>query len=391
MNAIINTKLILEDGIVFDGAITFENGVIRQLGKASEVSIPEDAVIYDAGGRYTAPGLIDIHNHGGCDRLFHEDPQHCCEFFLPHGQTTVLPTFYCSLTAQEMLDGLRKIRETSKTTVGKIIGGLYMEGPYMGGFGSNQKYILWGGDIDREEYGPLLEAMAGYARIWAIDPARPGIETFMQQVKQADPNAIFTMGHSKATAAQCRKVKKYGLKLQTHHNDSGKAPGRAQGTMGAGCDEFTLYDPDIYAELICDENGIHVDPELIKMVVRTKGVERIILITDHMADKDHFTNNEAEGILYGPDLNYDYAGHLAGSHLTLDNACRNLMAHSGYGLCHAIRMATLNPARLLGIEDQVGSLEQGKKANLIVIDDMIHVDAVFLEGQLVAEKGSLCI
>ena len=66
------------------------------------------------------------------------------------------------------------------------------------------------------------------------------------------------------------------------------------------------------------------------------------------------------------------------------------MAHSGYGLCHAIRMATLNPARLLGIEDQVGSLEVGKKANLIIIDDMIHVDSVFLDGNLVAKDGKLC-
>jgi N-acetylglucosamine-6-phosphate deacetylase len=66
------------------------------------------------------------------------------------------------------------------------------------------------------------------------------------------------------------------------------------------------------------------------------------------------------------------------------------MAHSGYGLCHAIRMASLNPARLLGIDDLVGSLEPGKKANLIIIDDMIHVDSVFLDGRLVAKDGELC-
>ena len=117
----------------------------------------------------------------------------------------------------------------------------------------------------------------------------------------------------------------------------------------------------------------------------------MILITDHMADKDHFKNNEEEGILYGPDLNYDYEGHLAGSHLTLENACRNLMTHSGYGLCHAIRMATLNPARLLGIEDEVGSLEVGKKANLILIDDAIRVNTVILEGETAVRDGSLLI
>ena len=210
-------------------------------------------------------------------------------------------------------------------------------------------------------------------------------------MKQADPNAIFAMGHSNAPASACRKVKKYGVRLQTHHGDSGKAKGRAQGTVGAGCDEFTLADPDIYAELICDENGIHQDADMMRMLVRTKGVERVILITDHMTDRDHFKNNEAEGILYGPDLNYDYEGHLAGSHLTLENACRNLMAHTGYGLCHAIRMATLNPARLLGIDDQVGSLEAGKKANLILIDDMVNVHSVILEGVPAVESGKLLL
>ena len=93
-----------------------------------------------------------------------------------------------------------------------------------------------------------------------------------------------------------------------------------------------------------------------------------------------FTNNEADGIAYGPDLNYDYEGHLAGSHLTLDNACRNMMKHTGYGLCHAIRFASLNPAKLLGIDDQVGSLEAGKIANLILIDDMVNVKKVILQG-----------
>ena len=124
---------------------------------------------------------------------------------------------------------------------------------------------------------------------------------------------------------------------------------------------------------------------MMKLLARTKGVERVILITDHMADKEHFTNNEAEGILYGPDLNYDYRGWLAGSRMTLENACRNVMKHTGYGLCHAIRMASLNPAKLLGMDDEIGSLEPGKKANLILIDDMVRVKTVILEGKTVRE------
>ena len=141
----------------------------------------------------------------------------------------------------------------------------------------------------------------------------------------------------------------------------------------------------MYAELICDETGIHVDPDMLKMVVRTKGVEKIILITDSMPADGDYKNNEADGIAWGPDLNYDYEGHLAGSHLTLDSACRNLMAHTGYGLCHAIRMASLNPAKLLGLDRELGSIALGKKANLLLIDDLVHVKKVFLAGREVSE------
>lgn len=383
MQAVVNTKLILEDGIIFDGTLLFDKGYIVDAGRSCDIIVPADAEVIDARGLYTAPGLVDIHNHGSEEHLFCHEPLKCAEHFIRHGETTVLPTFYCNLTVDEMLEGARRIREAAKSGAGKIIQGIYMEGPYMNGEGSNQKYILWGGDVNPQEYMPIIEGVKDLARIWAVDPRRSGIDAFLRDVKEINPNAIFAMGHSHATAADCRRIKKYGLRLQTHHGDSGKAPGFAQGTIGAGCDEFTLYDPDIYAELICDENGIHVAPDMIKMVVRTKGVERIILITDAMPLSGDYQNNEADGIAYGPDLNYDYEGHLAGSHLTLDNACRNLMKHTGYGLCHAIRFASLNPARLLGLENEIGSIEAGKKANLILIDDMVHIHRVILEGETV--------
>lgn len=382
MKAIVNTKLIMEDGIIWDGAITWEGDRIVQVGWASEVQIPEGTEVIDAKGLYTAPGFVDIHNHGSTEHLFSEEPLKAAEHFLKHGETTILPTFYCSLTLDQMLEGAKRVRAVSQTGAGRTLAGLYMEGPYMGGFGSNQKFILWGGDITEEEYAPLVDEINDFAKVWAICPMRPGIEGFMKYVKEKNPNAVFTMGHSRASAADCRRVKKYGLKIQTHHADSGKRPGSAQGTIGAGCDEFTLYDPDIFAELICDENGIHVQPDMIKMVVRTKGVERMILISDSMPLSGDYTNNEADGVAYGPDLNYDYEGHLAGSHLTLDNACRNLMKHTGYGLCHAIRFATLNPAVALGMDDEIGSLAPGKKANIIIIDDMVHVNKVVLCGEV---------
>jgi N-acetylglucosamine-6-phosphate deacetylase len=123
------------------------------------------------------------------------------------------------------------------------------------------------------------------------------------------------------------------------------------------------------------------------MVVRTKGVEKIILISDSTTTVSNYKNNEAEGIWYSPDLNYDDRGMLAGSRLTVDNACRNMMVHTGYGLCHAIRMATANPAKMLGIYETVGTLDIGKRANILIIDDEIRVKKVFLDGELMVENA----
>ena len=381
MKAIINTKLVLEDGIVFDAVILFDEEKIINFGPKDKVEIPDDTEIIDAKGLYTAPGLIDIHNHGSEFDLFVNEPYKCAEYFLKHGQTTVLPTIYYDMTAEQMIEGAKKIKEASKKGAGKIIQGIYMEGPYMSGRGSNFKFIKWNGDITEEAFVPLVDEIGDFVKVWAIDPARQNIEVFLSYVRKKYPNAVFALGHSRATAEQVRKVRKYGITLQTHTQDAGKVKGLAQGTMGAGCDEYTYYTPEMYAEIICDYTGIHVVPDLIKLIVKTKGVERMILITDSMAKSGDYKNNEEEGIPYGPDINYDYQGYVSGSRLTLDKAVKNMMRHTGYGLCHAIRFASLNPAKVLGIDEFYGSIEIGKKPNLILIDDEVNVKKVFLEGE----------
>jgi len=387
MQAIINTKVITENGMIWDGVILFEQGTIVAVDWADRVTIPEHTKIIDAQGLYAAPGFIDIHCHGGPDGAWDMNPDAAARHHLTHGTTTILPAIGYSRTLEEMLEGKARIQEASRSGAARIVKGLYMEGPYMSTRSSGQKYVKWTGPIIPEEYVPLVQGMKGYARVWAIDPAREGVEPFMAYLRQEDPEAIFAHGHSKATFDQCRKLRKYGVKVQTHFNDSGQAPGRAQGTAGAGCDHYTLHEPDVYAELICDSVGVHVDADLIKTLIRTKGVERVILITDYCTRKTDFKNNEEEGILYGPDLNYDYQGHLNGSCLTMDSAVRNLMKHTAYGLCHAVRMGSLNAARMLGIDDAVGSLEPGKQANILLMDDMVNIHCVYFDGELVVENG----
>jgi N-acetylglucosamine-6-phosphate deacetylase len=247
--------------------------------------------------------------------------------------------------------------------------------------GSNSELFKWSSDIELSKYKELVDNLAGYAKIWAIDPDRKNIKEFMVYVKSVDNNAIFALGHSGATAESCEEVYSLGVKVQTHLGDSGKGPKINQAQTAAGVDEFTLCTQDMYAEIICDECGIHLSPYTIRSYIKAKGVEKIILITDSYPKTGDYKNNEKDGIKFGPDLNYDANGLLAGSHLTLDNACRNVMSYTGYGLSHAVRFAALNPAKLLGIDNLYGSVAVGKVADLLLVDDRFSVKQVYLEGE----------
>ena len=390
MNAITNTKIITDDGIIWNGTVLYDNGVIEKADWADKVEIPKNADVYDANGLYTAPGFIDMHNHGCREFWFYENPTEVCKFFIKHGVTTVLPTFYNAMSMEDMKKGAAKIKEESKKGVGKIMNGLYMEGPFMSLTGSFANQFKWSGAIKKEEYTELIESFGDMIRVWAIDPARENIEEFMAYAKEHTPNAIFAHGHSWSTYEDIKKLKHYGVKVRTHITDSGGPKGRAQGTSGAGGDEFALYDPDMYAELIADQTAVHVVPGLMKLIVKIKGAERICLISDHTTcGENNYKNDEEGGIWYGPDLNYDDRGWLAGSLMTIDNAVRNVMTHTPTGLCQAVRMASLTPAELLGIDDTVGSIEKGKIANLVIMDDAVNIKKVILNGETAVDDGNI--
>ena len=377
MNAIVNTKLILENGVIWDGALTYEGDRIVECGKASEVRIPADANLIDARGLYTAPGFVDVHNHGGNGAFFYDDPENVAKYFLSHGQTTVLATVYFNLDQAQMVDAMRKLKAASASGCARIIKGLYMEGPYMNPrYGADSKNIKWRGPISPDEFTEVVDAAGDFVKVWCIAPERENIEDFIKYAKKVNPSVVFSIGHSEATSETILRLKKYGLRNHTHHTDGGQAPGTFPGLKGAGPDEACLYDEDLYAELICDYAALHVRPFMLRMVAKIKGVEKTILITDCTP----FAGTNRTKEQYGPDVCYDSDGLLAGSKLTMDLACRNMMMHTGYGLCHVVKFATANPAKMAGLFDDVGSLEPGKKANIIIIDDMVNVKKVIFEG-----------
>ena len=133
----------------------------------------------------------------------------------------------------------------------------------------------------------------------------------------------------------------------------------------------------MYTELISDSYAIHVHSEMQQLLLHNKGIHRVVLITD----STNFDGENPENLRHICDLNFDEHGGLAGSKMTMELACRNIMTHTNCGIAQAFLMGALNPARALSLDDELGSIEVGKLANLVMVDDKFHVYGVFLEGE----------
>ncbi len=379
MKAIVNAQIVLKDSILYDGVILIEDDKVVNFGEKRDVAIPFDAQIINAEGDYAAPGLVDLHTHAGGSSFFFEEPQQASENILKHGVTSVFPALYYNMDQADFLKGIDTLKTASRTGAGRIIQGIYMEGPYLNPkYGCEASNYKWKEGVVKERYQPLIDAAGKFAAVWCIAPEVEGIEKFVDDVRQMDENAVFSVAHSEATPYQVLDLVPKGLRLATHHtNATGDLPKYPE-CRGVCVDEAVNFCDDIYAELIVDSRGIHVDPFMQRLVLKIKGKDRIILISDAFV----IDGPKPEGYDDVFDINFDYEGQIAGSKLTLDVACRNMKKHTGSGMCDLFRFASLNPAELLG-RDDIGRIRKGGKANIIIVDDMINVKKVMFEGELV--------
>lgn len=380
MVCIHNAKVVLETGILFDGVILLDGDRILAVGDRREVEIPADCQMIDAEGTYVGPGFVDIHVHGGNGHMFDTEPLQAAEHFLRNGETTVLATLYYNLSKEGFLDSIKKVQAAMAAGgAGDIIAGIYMEGPYMNPkFGAMPERNKWKGAIAEEAYKEVVDTVGTDAYVWSVAPEREGIEEFVRYAGKVNPHAVFAVGHSEATPQQVRKMKRHGLCLQTHCMDATGNYSEWVGTRGAGPDEACLTDPDMYAELICDSGAVHVNKDLINLIVKTKGVDKVVLITDSFVSD----LPAPEKLKHITDLIFDENCWLSGSKLTMNVACRNIMSHTNCGIAQAFLMASRNPARVIGLEDEIGTIEAGKLANLVFVDDVFNVKKVMLGGKL---------
>ncbi len=386
MIAIINAELVMRDHLIPEAVLFIEGGKIAGFGEMRTTPIPDGCEIIDAKGQYVGPGLVGIHCHSGSGVRFIHEPAKATQEHLQKGTTSILATPGTRCSLPEYLDFMQKVRDAMATPEGATIAGIYMEGPYINqNYGSmnNMKGVEQPRVLDTipEDYEPMLAAGADIIRVWCTAPEREGIENFVKAAKAANPNVRFAVTHSEATPQQIEALMPYGLCIGTHHTNATGTIVNYPECRGVCVDECVNYNDGIYAEIISDSMGIHVDPYMQRLVRKIKGDDKIILISDQTIHEPM----HVPGLEHITDLNFTYRKSggidISGSKLTLNVACRNYMKHTGASIVDAFKVGSYNPAKAVGLTDR-GEICVGKRADLIFTDIKMNISKVIVGGEV---------
>ena len=350
-------RVVLPDRVAERGALAVKDGVIAFAGDRGDLSSPVGEE-FELDGSLIAPGFVDIHCHAGGAVWVHEDPEAASRHHLAHGTTSMLCTVYRGFTTDEYLDFIGKIKEASLECPN--IKGVHLEGPYL-----NPRYGAESSEDGdkpvRDDYMKL--AATGFVKQWTSAPEVKGVCDFIKDI--ASLGIVPSIGHSSASYGEVCEAVKRGAKIVTHLFDAtGTAitPTRYDGTIEVSFDSAVLLQDDMYYEVICDREGLHVRPEMLRLAAKTVGYERLIAVTDACAGDD------SEGEVNIVD------GEIYGSLLTMDRVAKNLHA-AGFSLPEVFTMTSTTPAKVIGLE-RTGSLAEGYAADVAVLDSDFNVKNV---------------
>lgn len=377
MKCVVNGRILLPNGEISGKALAFENGRIIGVVDAP----PTGAEVIDARGGYVSPGLVDVHIHGfmGWDASNGDlsELKNMSRQLAKWGTTAWLPT---TMTLHwPVLDGcFAAIRRAMTDSLspdwgGAQVMGCHAEGPFI-----NPKKK--GAQLESAIQRPDIEKLRPWGDVVKLMTVAPEVEGALPFIREATAmGVVISMGHTNATAAQALAGVEAGVTHATHtFNAMTGLNHREPGVVGAA-----LTDGRVYCELIADT--FHVDPMLFSLVAKQKG-NRLALITDsiqvaHLPDGPHDQSGQTvivDGIRCRfPD------GTIAGSSLTLDRAVRNFRHHTGLPLHEVVNMASLYPARSVGLDGTKGSLEPGKDADIVITDGDFNVRQTFVRGMSV--------
>ena len=377
---IIGGKIVLPDSVVCGKALAFDSDSGKICGLVDEV--PAGADIVDAKGNYVAPGLVDIHIHGylgedTCDAKT-EGVKKMAYGVIQNGVTAFLPTTM-TVAKDEIvaaLDAVRSLKEESKTWGGAEIIGVHAEGPFIN---PSKK----GAQAEENILVPDADFIIENADIIKIVTLAPEMDEGHKCIKKlaAESDVLVSMGHTDAKFEEAMSAAKDGVNHATHlFNAMSALAHRNPGVVGAA-----LASENVSIEVIADT--FHINPGLYSIVAKVKG-DKMVLITDC---------TRAGGM---PDGEYDLGGQpiflkgiecrladgtIAGSVLKLNSAVKNVLAHTDLPVHEVFKMASLNPATAIHCADRIGSLEEGKDADIIIVDENISIIRTIKKGKTVYE------
>jgi len=376
-------KLVLGDAIATRKALVIEHGVITDI--VDQRKAPRGAVL-DADGNYVAPGFIDLHTHGsfGVDLTEATSSEVArLQERLPETGVTAFLATVAGIARDRMGDVVEKLQSArDKRTAGAQILGVHLEGPYLNPArrGMMPTDLLATFDPSQRD---LLDCVKPPATM-TLAPELEGATLLIDELNQR--GIVASGGHSEATFEQTAEAVKRGLKHITHLFNAMPPPHhRAPNIVTAA-----LVLEELTAELIVD--GHHVAPPVVALVNKAKGADRIVLVTDAsaaagMPDGEYVLGDVSITVRDGISRTAD--GVLAGSTLTLNRAVKNFMAFTGVDITQAIRTVTLNPARVLGIENKKGELAPGFDADLTIFDADLTIFATIVAGKCVWKSPSI--
>ncbi len=379
LKAIVNAKVVLEDGILENGVILMDGDRIREIGPAGKVSIPEGCETIDAGGDYAGPGLVDIHCHGGGECWCYENPVAVAEHHLKGGSTSMCLTLYHAQDFDTTVKTLKWIRKAMEEKTPGNIEGVHFEGPYLNSkYGASAKTAR---KPDPQEYNTYLDMAGDIIRHWAFSPEVENIEPFVDTVLERGIPMSFA--HTEASPELVFKYAEKGVTLCTHlTNATGCSitPTRYGGTREVCFDEAVMLCDSVMTEIIPDALGVHVRPLMCKLILKTVGIDRIMVVTDCCTTIKGAENSSGDERMKGAvDLNI-VNGELYGSKLLMIQAARNFKNHTGISVEDTFKVAAKNPAKAIKILDEVGTLAPGKKANVVIVDEAFELKKVILNG-----------
>lgn len=393
--ALVGGTVILPDHTLENAFLICRDGFIEQVGRVDEAPhhvLQQDSEVIDATGRYISPGFVDIHVHGGAGADFMdgtvEAAQLACAAHLRHGTTCIFPTTTTG-SIQQILSMLQSCRDLSELDRVPLLPGVHLYGPYFAADKVGCHSAEGRRSPMESEFTEYFRT--GFVRIATCAAELDGARDFYQLAREH--RCLITCGHSNSSWSEMQAAFDVGMRHVDHFwcamSSVPSLRQRFNVPMQASMAEFVLMNEAMSTEVIAD--GWHLSPELLEFAYRMLGPQRLCLVTDcnralDLPAGDYRFGNLQDGSWFRSDGQVGWApdgSSLASSIQGMDHMVRHMIKATSASLPEVIRMASLTPAERTGVSEQVGSIEVGKRADLLVLDMSLSIESVFLEGERV--------